>query len=121
MTKYVLISADTRDVCTESPIYGVRSFDHIKVAEAEMWDRFKADLDADSICEVRVNGDKVICINSMTDEFPTEQWNKYANMTLDEAIELHGHGEDKAIWSVDVVVYTGNGGYEGIYHSIEAI
>lgn len=121
MTKYVLISADTRDVCTESPIYGVRGFNTIEEAEAEMWERFKADLDADSICEIRVNGDVVVCINSLTEEFPLDQWNRYKEMSLVDAIKMHGHGSPLALWSVDVAVYTGNGGYEGIHHCITEV
>ena len=121
MKKYVITSADTRDVCTDSPVYGVRGFDTIEEAEAEMWDRFKADLDAASICEIRVNGDVVVCIDSDTDAFPLDQWNRYKYMSLVDAIKRHGHGSPLALWSVDVAVYTGNGGYEGIHHSITEV
>ena len=121
MKKYVITSADTRDVCTDSPVYGVRGFDTIEEAEAEMWDRFKADLDAASICEIRVNGDVVVCIDSDTDAFPLDQWNRYKYMSLVDAIKMHGHGSPLALWSVDVAVYTGNGGYEGIHHSITEV
>jgi hypothetical protein len=120
MKKFVIVSVDTRDTDTENPVYGIRGFDTVEAAEAEMWDRFKADLDAQDICEIKVNGDTVLSVDGSS-EFPLEQWNRYKDMPITEAIKMHGHGTPLALWSIDVVCYAGNGAYEGIFHKIEEV
>ncbi len=118
MSNFVVVSADTRDVCGESPVFGVLGFDSIEDAERKLWERFQTDLaSATSICTVKVNGDTVISVDE-GGVLPLDVWTRYTEMSLDEARTMHGCGTPNAIWRCEVVVYTDNGSCEGVYHEI---